>query len=936
MKCLDSRGRFRAGAAKRCLRCFDCVEACPRDALRPRRSAASATHSRVILNRPGWLARLRGMPGPVLPAPFPPSFLLPKPGAKRKPRWVLGLAVATMQEHAAALLEDGKVVAAVEEERLSRVRHHGWKPKGRPGVTIASDPTICLEEVLCRRAVGALLAPRGLTLDDMDLLAVNGLPGRYRKSYSVLDASSPLPALRSGRVAYLPHHLCHAASSWRVSGQKESWILSVDGRGDRETAAVFKAKEGRIQPVSDILSLTDRSIGGVYETITQHLGFGAHGQGSVMALASFGKPAYDLSPYLSLRTRQDYSIHESGICARFAALARMKDSPLKQGHKDLAASLQEALEKTILALLTDCGLPRRAPGLCLAGGVTLNCRLNALLRAAFQPRAMFAQPGANDAGTALGAALESAALVGLPGPRPMEHAYLGPGFTEAQAEAALQHAGLSFERPRSITKEAAACLARGEVVCWCQGRLEFGPRALGNRSILADPRRVEMPARVNRIKSREPWRPFGPSILAGFEKNWFEDAAESRFMLFTARFKPGRAAQVPAVAHVDGTTRPQSVHKQTNPLYHGLISAFHDRTGVPMVLNTSFNRREEPIVCSPQEAADCFLAMPEADVLFLGPFMARRQAQRPVGTDRALARRQGGRRLMLRLTTRCDCDCEHCTIRDLAQFKDRSFADALRALAQGRKAGCSELVLMRGEPLLWEGLQLLLRRARETGYSFIQLQTSGRALARPDSRGLLRLADAFEITLLSSDAGRHDALAGASGAFREALMGARVAVGAGRQVLLHVPVLRRNYQELPRIAVLAANLGASRVTFSFPRPVETPEGVQAEPLERLAVVAPYVREALRDSAKSGLCAATEGIPFCHLDAEQRVGPDSGRDWTRFRVDDLDRLEPFLDPGRGASRPEAPACRRCRERRACPRTWALYLALFGSDELRALR
>lgn len=936
---LTEGGRFAKGGVEKCLSCFDCVEACPQDALRPAYSASSATTSRSLARRPGWLSRLRGSSGPALPAPFPPSYLLPAPKKKGKPRWALGLSVTTMQEHSAALLDGGKVAGAVEEERLSRVRHHGWRSKARPGSTLASDPTLCLEEVLPRRAIGALLAPRRLTLDDMGALAVNGIPARYRKAYSVLDADQPIPTLRAGRIVYVPHHLCHAASAWRVSGQKDSWILTVDGRGDRETAAVFRARRGRIRQVSGILSLTDHSIGGVYETVTRLLGFGAHGQGSVMALASFGKPKFDLSGFLSLRTRRDHSLHEHGLDERFAGLARRPGEPLTRAHKDLAASLQDALEKTILALLADAGVPRGASGLCLAGGVALNCRMNALIRRTLKPKALFVQPAANDAGTALGAALEAAAVLNLPAAERLGGAALGPGFTEAEAEAALKHAGLDYRRSDAVAVETAGLLEDGRVVCWCQGCAEFGPRALGARSILADPRRKEMHARVNRIKDREAWRPFGPSILAGHEKDWFAEAFDSRFMLFTLPLKPGRAEKVPAVAHVDGTSRPQSVHRGETPLFHSLVSAFHRKTGVPMILNTSFNRRGEPIVSSPADAVGCFLALPDADVLVVGPFIARRpsgQAPAPSAQDQELAGLPGGRRLLLRLTTKCDCGCAHCTLGDIAHLPDRPFLGAARALAEGRRAACSELVVMRGEAALWPELERLLVRARTMGYRFIQLQTSGRPLAHEAARRtLLPLIDAVEATLYSADETTHDGLTRRRGSLRETLMGVRAAVAAGREAVLNVPVLRRNLAGLAAVAALAAKLGVRRVQFCFPRPVETRDGIETAALARLAGAAPFIQEALRAAARAGLAASTEGVPFCLLAPDQRTGPDSKEDWSRFRVDDLDRLEEALDPVRPGTRPEAPVCRGCRARASCPRTWALYLALFGAAELAAL-
>lgn len=924
------RGTFAPGGVESCLGCFDCVDACPRDALRPLYGASSATTGRSVAARPGWLSRLRGAPGPALPSPFPPSYLLPKPGPKGKPKWTLGLAVATMQEHAAALLEDGEIAGAVEEERLSRARHHG-----SAGASLASDPTLCLEEALCRRAAGALLSERGLTLDDMDVIAVNGIPARYRRAYRAHEAGAPMPVLRAGRVVYVPHHLSHAASAWRASGQKDSWVLTVDGRGDRETAAVFRGSRGRLRRVTEILSLTDRSIGGVYETLTRLLGFGPHGQGSVMALASFGRPAYDLASFLSRRARGSYSIHERGLDERFKRLARAPGARLSRAHKDLAASLQAALEKTVLSILRDAGVPRGA-SLCLAGGVALNCRLNELIRRTFRPRAMFVQPAANDAGTALGAALEAAALNGAAAPPALGTAALGPAFTEEEARAALERAGLAYERPASIAEAAAGLLAEGEIVCWVQGRAEYGPRALGSRSVLADPRRADMHARVNRLKDREPWRPFGPSIIAGREAEWFADGFDSRFMLFARRLRKGRAARVPAAAHVDGTSRPQSVHAAEDPLYHALISAFERLTGVPMVLNTSFNRRGEPIVCSPGDAADCFLAMPDAGALALGPFLARRAPAAAPDGDAALAALPGGRRLMLRLTAADDCEQAHAPIADLERFPDRSFADAARALAGGRRAACSELVIMRGEAARRADLPALLARARAMGYRFIQLQTSGRSLARSGAReALLPLVDAFEITVFAADEPTHDALTGRPGSLRETLAGARAAAAAGREVVLNVPVVRRNLPRLAAAADLAARLGVRRVQFAFPRPVETAGGPRAGALARLGDAAPRIREALRAAAAAGVEASVEGVPFCHLDADQRAGPDSGKEWARFRVDDLHRLEEALDPARSSARPEAPACRGCAVREECPRTWASYLALFGSAELTPL-
>jgi predicted NodU family carbamoyl transferase/ferredoxin len=478
-----------------CTRCYDCVDACPMDAIRPTAAPDTAMLASALAHRSGWLARLAGLPGPSFPAPFPPSYLLPK-NPNDRPKYVLGLAVMTMQEHAAALLRDGQVVGAIEHEKLVRIRHAGWQPPDRPGVTAAVDPTIAIEEIFCRRPIRALLEQEGITLDDVDLIAVNGLHGRYASRISFIDGNVPLPTMRTGRVVYLPHHLCHAASAYRACGLDDAWIFTVDGRGDRECAAIWRGTGGKLQLVDTLLSLTDRSIGGVYEGVTRLLGFGSHGQGSVMALAAFGTPRFDLSEFLSVDPAGVPHNHESGIAERFAHLARQPDEPLTQEHKDLAASLQAALEDTALALLRrHCG-QEDIEVLALGGGVALNCRMNERLRRTLRPRVIFAQPGANDAGTALGAALEAWADRGGVATSAMTDASLGPKFGDDAIEKALQRAGLQYRRCESIAHDTARRLADGQVICWFQGGLEFGPRALGARSILADPRR-ESPTRAS-------------------------------------------------------------------------------------------------------------------------------------------------------------------------------------------------------------------------------------------------------------------------------------------------------------------------------------------------------------------------------------------------------------------------------------------------------
>ncbi|MGM0575884.1 MAG: carbamoyltransferase C-terminal domain-containing protein [Myxococcota bacterium] len=932
---LDAEGRPTTDDPDACIRCYDCVELCPTDALRPVYGDDAATRGSTLAHRPGWLSRLRGAPGPLLPTPFPPSYLAPKRRSEPqgRPTYVLGLAVLTMAEHAAVLLRDGEIVGAVEEEKLVRIRHYGRRVEGRPDwITPAVDPTMQLEEVLCRRSIRVLLAEEGITADDVDMVAINGLHGRYRNAYSHLDADEPIPTLRAGRVVSVPHHLCHAASAFRVAPFDRGWIFTVDGRGDRETAALFRGEDGALEPVFTLLSLSDRSIGGVYQTITQHLGFGEYGQGSVMALAGFGEPEPDMTPFLSARSATDYDIHEFGLEAAFADRRREPGAPIEQHHRDLAASLQHALEEVALALVASGVDGGEVDHLGLAGGVTLNCHMNQRLRLAFRPQALFGQPAANDAGTALGAACEARGRTA----GPMTHALLGPSFDDADIERALARSDLSWRRVDDVADEVAARIADGQVVCWFQGRLEFGPRALGGRSILADPRHEATKDRVNRLKEREPWRPFGPSILAGHEHEWFETAFDSRFMLFTLPVREDRRDEIPAVVHVDGTTRPQVVHADTHPAYHRMLVRFHERTGVPMVVNTSFNRRGEPIVCTPADALEAFADL-GADALAIGSYLvepAEEAASGPEADDDALAERPGGRRLSLRLTTTCNLDCVHCTLRDAMPYGERTFEGAVRALAAGREAGCDELVVMRGEPTGRADLLPLVRRARAMGYRFVQLQTHGASFADAGElkRALEAGVDAFEMMLLAGTEALHDELAGAPGAFRAIAAALRNVAASERMMLVRVPVLRRNLRSLRKTVRVLHRLGVRHVQLEFPRPVELPRGVVTEPLVALPNAAAHACRAAETARDLGMTVTTEGFPLCHLPEWLHGTPDATEDFGRHRVDDVHMVHDDFRDVRSTVRPGAEPCRRCAVRARCPKTWSLYLEMVGTGEL----
>jgi predicted NodU family carbamoyl transferase len=544
---------------------------------------------------------------------------------KGKSLAILGLASTTLQNHAATLLVDGQIVAAVQEERIRRRKQIGWHPTDKPNATVVSDGTIPLDRAYPWRAIQKVLAEGNLAFEDVDVIALNGIPSRFFDTYSLTEPSRPPRTICHENFVFVPHHLTHAASAYRVSGFKDAYIFTVDGRGERETAAFFEARDGRIDRIFDVLCHEDSLIGGVYEYITTILGFGHHGQGSTMGLAPMGQATFDVSHFMSAKTRNDYSIHDRGIMEAYGHLVRDRHGPLEQTHLDLAASLQNALEETVLRFIEDGLDGRNCDYLCLAGGVALNCSMNQRIRQHFGLKDMYIQPAAHDAGTSLGAALEAHWLItGEAVPTTMNSAYLGPSYSKSQVLQALTNYGVPYSEPDALEEDVAQLISEGAIVCRFAGRSEFGPRALGARSILADPRSSSMKARLNTLKRRQWWRPFGPSVLAGHETEYFENAHISPFMLFTLPVRPEKQARIPAVIHVDGTTRPQSVTREANPLYHQLIQRFYEITGVPMVVNTSFNTAFEPIVETPEDAISTFLQI-GADYLAIEGFLVSRR-----------------------------------------------------------------------------------------------------------------------------------------------------------------------------------------------------------------------------------------------------------------------------------------------------------------------
>jgi carbamoyltransferase len=543
--------------------------------------------------------------------------------------------VAWQHDSAAALVKDGVLIASAEEERFNRVRHY----RGFPHRAIA----YCLEE-------------GGIALDDVDIIAVSYHPlaflrrGRINLYWQNLarDIANIFifywykrQVERRGktRVVFVDHHLAHAASAYYCSGFKDANVLTIDGSGETESYAFFVGQGNALRRVWDIAlggpfdRKKSRSIGLVYTRVTDLLGLGVNGEGKTMGLASYGKPTYDFSDILRITNHTQYTINRSRIGQKFAALKRAPKDPITQEHKDLAASLQAALEESVVNLAREAyghsGLRRFA----LAGGVALNCNTNSKLLEQEFCDDLFIQPAASDSGAALGAALAVAAQHEVAIRAGFEHAYWGPGFTNEQIEQALKEAKAPYKHYDDIEHQTAKLVHEGKIVGWFQGRMEIGPRALGDRSILADPSRRGMDGVINReVKHREEWRPFAPSVAQEDAARFFEGldkAKDSSFMLHTFYVRPEYRDKLPAITHTDGSSRIQTVRPAQNARYHRFLKELEKLSGFPVVMNTSFNDKNEPIVCTPQDALRCFYAT-GFDVLAIGNYLVEKnQAATP-------------------------------------------------------------------------------------------------------------------------------------------------------------------------------------------------------------------------------------------------------------------------------------------------------------------
>jgi carbamoyltransferase len=541
---------------------------------------------------------------------------------------VLGIN-AVFHDPAAALVVDGVTVVAAEEERFSRRKHGREAPVPFSAWEMpAKAAAWCLEEAgLFPADLDAVacsydpdLAPLGDLGGDITAEDWEGLRTLYARR-TPLFLRAALPGLDPGIVRFVPHHVAHAASAYLAAPYRSSSVLVLDGRGESASHLAGRAVDGELEVLA--AQALPHSLGLMYEELTEHLGFRrSSDEYKVMAMASYGEPA--LLPRLR---EMVYATDDGGFVVEHIEWGKFAGR-LKSGeewapeHADLAASVQRRLEEVLLDLVRWLHARTGERVLTMAGGVALNCVANSRLAEKGPFDRVWVQPASGDSGTALGAAMYLARELG-DDVRPMPTPALGRAWTDRELEAWLKKANVAHERPRDIAEAVADILANDGVVAWFEGGSEYGPRALGHRSLLAHPGRPENLERMNDIKGREQFRPVAPMVLAERAHEIFDGPLPSPYMLFVHRVREGWKERIPAVVHVDGTARIQTVDRREEPVVARMLEAFERRTGLPVVVNTSLNTAGRPMVDDPRDALECFGSAP-VDALAMGPYLARR------------------------------------------------------------------------------------------------------------------------------------------------------------------------------------------------------------------------------------------------------------------------------------------------------------------------
>ena len=581
--------------------------------------------------------------------------------------YVLGLNVFH-GDSAACLIQDGILIAAAEEERFRRIKHWAGFPSQaikycleEAGISLKSIDIVAINQDI-KANLGKKISYALARRPDLKLVLDRIRNKRERAGVDRMLAESFNQPFQ-GQLVSIEHHLAHLSSAFHVSPFRQAVVVSVDGFGDFASGAWGEGIEKNINIRGR--AYFPHSLGIFYQALTQFLGFPHYGdEYKVMGLAPYGKPRYinamreivNLENDGSYRLNLDYFIHHkenveyewdngapaigklySEALESLLGPARTPTEPLQQRHRDIAHSVQAMYEEAFFHLLNHLHEKYKHDSLCLAGGCAMNSVANGKVRRKTPFKKVYIQSAAGDAGGAIGAAFaawtQHKSTQDTTRRFIMNHAYWGPEFSNEEIFTTLKKhnkelakEGCNIEHIEEVSQlchKTALSVAEGKVIGWFQGRMEWGPRALGNRSIIGDPRRADMKDILNlKIKRREPFRPFAPSILREYVTDWFEEDDDVPFMMKVFQIKKEKRHIIPAVTHIDGSGRLQTVYKNTNPIYHRLISAFHEITGVPIVLNTSFNENE-PIVCKPEEALACFLRT-KMDILVMGNYFIYR------------------------------------------------------------------------------------------------------------------------------------------------------------------------------------------------------------------------------------------------------------------------------------------------------------------------
>ena len=555
----------------------------------------------------------------------------------------LGINYSQMHDSSACIVRDGELLFAVAEERISRVKHDAGFPKNaiRACLDFARVKAEELDEVCFGwQTAGPVYR------HDLKCFAAGQMPLTYLTGLNSTLHFLSMWHQESGakrftqqfgptgaRMRFVDHHLAHAISAYGYSGFEEAAVVIMDGRGAWEATSIWHGKSGRLEHVQTI-PFPD-SVGFFYSGFTEFLGFQPNSdEWKVMGLAPYGKPGVNLSAFIDVNavpyrvaTRQIAGNGTSYLSRAKTVLGerREPESEITDRHKDIAYAVQDACEKAMMNVVKLAIEKTKCRNVCLAGGVALNSKANGKIMRSGVVDKFFVQPAASDDGVALGAALAPyLENGGKLASRPMRHGYWGPAFDDESIEKALATYKLRYTRLPDPAATAAELLADGKILGWYQGRMEFGPRALGSRSILADPRDPEMNGKVNNaVKFREWWRPFAPSMKKEAAGDYLESAVDSPFMIITAQVHEEKRQVIPSVTHVDGSVRPQTVEKEINPLYWRLIDEFEKRTGVPVIMNTSFNLRGEAIVHTPTDAVRTFFSS-GMDAMVIGSFLVQK------------------------------------------------------------------------------------------------------------------------------------------------------------------------------------------------------------------------------------------------------------------------------------------------------------------------